>query len=341
MTPPAGAPASYGYDQADRLTSWNTGSTSASYVYNGDGLRISKTVGSTSTEVWDESGSLPALIVDGATDYVYGPDDLPLEQVFGSTTLWLHQDRLGSTRLATDPTGTVQASWTYTPYGAILSQTGNTGTRLLFTGQYQDVESGFYYLRARYYDPVSGLFLTRDPAVATTLSPYGYANGDPLNRNDLTGLCSWNPFDSNSCELAQVGRALTGAWNATTAWIGHNAQAIEFAISAVAAGVCVVATLGVCAAVTVVALSARIGLRFASGSANAGAASLLDALLTAGGLGLVAVPAKLGEAALEGLPMQELNPLYRLLLQSRNALPDLFSLYADAATLCPRVAPTA
>ena len=48
--------------------------------------------------------------------------------------------------------------------------------------------TGFYYLRARYYDPAIGQFLTVDPEVATTLSPHGYVAGNPLNNVDPRGL---------------------------------------------------------------------------------------------------------------------------------------------------------
>ena len=43
---------------------------------------------------------------------------------------------------------------------------------------------------ARYYDPAIGQFLTVDPKVATTLSPYGYVAGDPINREDPGGTIS-------------------------------------------------------------------------------------------------------------------------------------------------------
>ena len=41
---------------------------------------------------------------------------------------------------------------------------------------------------ARYYDPSTGQFLTVDPLVAATLSPYGYVSGDPINASDPEGL---------------------------------------------------------------------------------------------------------------------------------------------------------
>ena len=52
---------------------------------------------------------------------------------------------------------------------------------------------------ARYYDPTTAQFLSVDPDVATTLSPYGYVAGDPLNAGDPSGLCGWAPWDWLSC----------------------------------------------------------------------------------------------------------------------------------------------
>jgi uncharacterized protein RhaS with RHS repeats len=50
--------------------------------------------------------------------------------------------------------------------------------------------------QARYYDPVTGQFLTVDPNVNTTLSPYGYVAGDPLNSGDPSGLTTDNEDDA-------------------------------------------------------------------------------------------------------------------------------------------------
>ncbi len=118
------------------------------------------------------------------------------------SVLFLHHDQLGSTRLLTDSAGAVRATFTYNPYGNVNASTGNSTTAFLFAGQYRDAATGFYYLRARYYDPSTGQFLTVDPDVASTLSPYGYVADDPLNATDALGLCSWiGIFGSNSCEF--------------------------------------------------------------------------------------------------------------------------------------------
>jgi RHS repeat-associated protein len=55
-------------------------------------------------------------------------------------------------------------------------------------GQYTDPQTGLQYLQARYYDPTTGQFLTRDPLGAVTGQPYSYANDNPTNAKDPTGL---------------------------------------------------------------------------------------------------------------------------------------------------------
>jgi RHS repeat-associated protein len=105
---------------------------------------------------------------------------------------WFHHDQLGSTRALTDSVGRTAMTASYDPYGNLLggapSSAEQVTTNLLFNGQYRDGETGFYYLRARYFDPASGQFLSRDAAVSVTRSPYGYVSGNPLNATDPSGL---------------------------------------------------------------------------------------------------------------------------------------------------------
>ena len=51
-----------------------------------------------------------------------------------------------------------------------------------------DVACKLIYLRARYYDPSTGQFISRDPLVAKTREPYAYTGDNPLNATDPTGL---------------------------------------------------------------------------------------------------------------------------------------------------------
>jgi len=197
VAPPSGGATTLTYDQANRLIGYGA---SATYAYNGEGLRMSKTVsGSTSQFLWDVGSTLPLLLKDGSTSYVYGPGGLPLEQINGSTVLWLHHDQLGSTRVVTNSSGTSQATYTFDAYGNVTASTGTITNPMRFAGEYNDNESSLYYLRARYYDPLTGQFLSRDPAVATTRQPYSYIADNPLNGADPSGLCDWNPLSGGFC----------------------------------------------------------------------------------------------------------------------------------------------
>jgi RHS repeat-associated protein len=183
----------YGFDEAGHLVSTSL-TTMSTETYNGDGLRTHKTVGggrlmTQASFTWDVHGSLPLLLADGTTRYIYGPGGMPLEQVTSSTTNYFHHDQLGSTRALTDANGTTVATYTYDAYGKLSASTGSMTNPFMFAGQYFDSDSGLYYLRARYYDPSTGQFLSRDPLVDLTREPYGYVHDNPLNFTDPSGLC--------------------------------------------------------------------------------------------------------------------------------------------------------
>jgi RHS repeat-associated protein len=100
----------------------------------------------------------------------------------------------------TNASGAIVGTTAYDSYGQLLYQSGSKTSALGFTGEYTDAETGFVFLRSRYFDPGSGTFLTRDPAAALTDSPYAYTNGDPLNRTDPRGLytCRRDPGDTQT-----------------------------------------------------------------------------------------------------------------------------------------------
>jgi RHS repeat-associated protein len=177
----------YTFDQANRLTGYGSGAT---YAYNGDGLRMSKTVATTTTQqTWDVEEGLPLLLQDGTTSYVTGLGGLPLEQITSNgTTSYYHQDRIGSTRAITNASGSVVSTYAYDAYGSVTGSTGTLSNPFQYAGQYTDAESGLQYDRARYYDPNVGAFISRDPASSTTRQPYGYAANSPVNGNDPSGL---------------------------------------------------------------------------------------------------------------------------------------------------------
>jgi RHS repeat-associated protein len=73
-----------------------------------------------------------------------------------------------------------------------VNRTGSTPNNYLYRGEQFDADLGLYYLRARYYSPITGRFLTRDPIGREILAPeklhkYSYAGADPVNRSDPSG----------------------------------------------------------------------------------------------------------------------------------------------------------
>src|SRR5205823_15009940 len=94
------------------------------------------------------------------TYYIYGEDLLYILKADGPH--YHHADSLGSTIAVTDSTGAVEQTMDYDSFGAIRTSTGTSGTTHTFTGEENDA-SGLVYLRARFYDPVQGRFISRDP----------------------------------------------------------------------------------------------------------------------------------------------------------------------------------
>lgn len=69
-----------------------------------------------------------------------------------------------------------------------------TGSPFLFHGQYVDDATGLVYLRARFYDPYSGMFLRPDPlGYADSVNLYAGMGNNPTSRRDPTGLIPLPP----------------------------------------------------------------------------------------------------------------------------------------------------
>ena len=115
-----------------------------------------------------------------------------LSQSRGAVPSYYLQDGQGSTRALTDASGAITDSYSYTAFGETYSQSGATPNTYLFTGQQYDAGTGLYSLRARYYNPGLGRFLSRDSAEVlygnpVELNRYAYAANNPVNYYDPSG----------------------------------------------------------------------------------------------------------------------------------------------------------
>jgi RHS repeat-associated protein len=124
--------------------------------------------------------------------YVLGNGQL-ISQKRGATTSYYLPDAQGSTRALTTPAAAITDTYRYSAFGDIETQTGTTTNNYLYTGQQFDASTGLYSLRARYYDPNVGRFLSRDTYPINHQNPvelnrYVYAAGNPVRYSDPSGL---------------------------------------------------------------------------------------------------------------------------------------------------------
>ncbi len=216
------------YDHENRLIEATVNSVTSTYEYNGDGLRVSRTVdGATTDYVWDVGSGLPVILqgtaAGGTTYYIYGLD--LISQVEGETTTYYLYDGLGSTTELADGSGDVTGAYRYDVFGVVRQYEGPADTHFRFTGEQWDAETDFYYLRARYYDPAIGRFVSRDPWPGSpwdgqSQNPYAYVRNSPALFADPAGLwCPWNPED---CVPDPVEDFFTETVPAAAGWANHN-----------------------------------------------------------------------------------------------------------------------
>jgi RHS repeat-associated protein len=191
----------YNYDFVNRLTSVVESSAAGvvlhrtSYTYDVFGQRIGVTADGQRTatvyngqQVWADfnaSETVTARYLTGAQ-----LDQMLAASRPGEGTVWYLIDRLGSVRDLANASGTVIDHIDYLAFGAVAAQTNAAaGDRFLFTGRELDAITGLYDYRARYYDPVSGRFLSQDPISfgGGDSNLYRYVTNDPASKIDPSG----------------------------------------------------------------------------------------------------------------------------------------------------------
>jgi len=172
---------------------------SAEYAYDPFGRRIQK-------KLTDALGAITIrrYVYDGAAilfetdaqgnlliEFVPGPRiDEPLAMKRNGQTYTYHADAQGSIVAITDAASQLVQRYEYDAYGNIVSvQDPAFKQPYTYTGREWDEESGLYYYRARYYDPVVGRFLQEDPiGLVGGINRFAYVNNSPSNYDDPYGL---------------------------------------------------------------------------------------------------------------------------------------------------------
>ena len=233
----------------------------ASYTYDENGLRISKTVNGITTKIFRTNGQMVGMNMSDGKDMtfmldgdgkVYGVhyDHYSFDQLCSSTYYFAFNAQ-GDVIGIYDFDGRMIATYDYDEWGNCTVHALSTDRNghevgspdhiayvnpFRYRGYFYDAETGFYYLNSRYYDPGTGRFVNADGELSEVggsilgYNLFAYCFNGPVNMDDLTG--EWPKWLSGALNV--VGGALqiaAGATlGATVGWTGFGAVVAGFLI---------------------------------------------------------------------------------------------------------------
>jgi RHS repeat-associated protein len=196
-----GVARSFAYDLEDRLVTATSGPTSAQYVYNGDGIRLAKTIkGVTTRFVVDPNSRLQRVLAETDTSgaitsyYTHGLGMIAEATAPGDYYQY-HYDVRGSTIAMTNGSQAIVNRYSYDPFGVVTASAELVENPFQYMGQHGVTREPLDLLFAsrRFYNPSLGRFLTRDPAQGVagnpqTFNEYVYSLNNPVMLIDPSGL---------------------------------------------------------------------------------------------------------------------------------------------------------
>ena len=192
-----GRKSEYRYDLLNRQTYVKTlDGREQENFYDGEGLRAGMTENGRKTTFLYHNGEILAEC-DGESApikrHIRGIGLSYVQTIQDNIYHSYHQDEQGSTAYITGQGRETENSYQYDAFGNLLEKREDVSNRILHTGQQYDQETGQYYLRARYYNPVVGRFLQEDTYRGDGLNLYAYCANNPVMYYDPSGhsIKSW------------------------------------------------------------------------------------------------------------------------------------------------------
>ena len=205
---------SFTWQNGRQLAGITKGTDGIAYTYNVEGLRISKTVNDTATNYTYIDGRLIGEKTgDNTIIYLYDESGSKYGFTYNGTTYYYNFNLQGDVIGIYDSSGNIVVEYTYDVWGKLSSVTGELASTIgqinpiRYRGYYYDVESGFYYLNSRYYDPEIGRFINADSQINGDIlgaNLYAYCSDNPVNRIDNQGTF-WDA-------ILDIGFAACSAW---------------------------------------------------------------------------------------------------------------------------------
>ncbi|MEN6327368.1 MAG: RHS repeat-associated core domain-containing protein [Syntrophomonas sp.] len=161
----------------DELSSFTSNGNTYSYTYDAEGLR-SKKINLDGTSTRYHCDNYGRVIAESnannlvTAQIIWG--DKPLARKIGNTFYYYLYNGHGDVIYLTDISGNIVNSYTYDEWGNIVSKQEQISNPIRYVGEYYDEESGLYYLRARYYDPAIGRFISKDSVKGQIDNPLSF-----------------------------------------------------------------------------------------------------------------------------------------------------------------------
>ena len=205
-----------------------------------DGLHVTR-------YVYDASGNLIAE-TDGNNNvlryYIYGAGLVAMATADGEFHSY-HYDYTGNTMALADESGNIVNRYAYDPFGFNTASTEGVAQPFTYVGRYGVMKdpTGFYYMRARFYDPQVGRFISEDPLVFAggDVNLFAYAKNNPISFSDPSGLAyspvgehgsTWSSIPTNNGPRYEVTDWGRYAWGASDVFFGTMKVLTPFGLAA-------------------------------------------------------------------------------------------------------------